>query len=160
MVRNILTLVSFTGSEESAELVERAALPVLQRRTSTGEGGRRADGCRGLFPGRPGRQTVRPRPAEAAASRQRVRDRRSRERTWQRLRRRRRRRLRRRRQRWRRRVGRADRQVRARDRTVPRQIVLAVAPRHRFRVAVGSRRLRSLAGLRERSMTMRHDISS
>lgn len=158
---NIFARFSFAGSEEPAELAERAALPVLQRRTGTREGCSRTDGLRGLFPGRLGRQTVRPRSAKAAAaaSRQRVRSRRSREWTRQRVlrrRRRQRRRLRRPRRRRRRRVGRADRQVRrARVRTVPRQIVLAVAPRHGSRVVVGGRRLRSLAGLRERPMTMR-----
>jgi len=154
------TRVLFAGSEEPAQLAERAALLVLQRRTSAGEGGRRAHGLRRLFPGRPVHQAVRPRSAETTASRQRVDGRRSRGRLRYGLRRRRQRRLRRsgwrlrRRRRWRG-VGWADRQEWAGRRTVQRQVVLAVEPRHRSGVVVGSRRLRPLAGLRERTMTTR-----
>jgi len=88
---NEFTRVLFAGGEGSAELAERAALPVLQRRTGVGEGSHRAHSRRGLLHGRSGYQAVRPRPAETAASRQRVGGRRSRDRSRQGLRRRRRR---------------------------------------------------------------------
>jgi len=60
--------VLFAGSEEPAKLAERAALPLLQRRTGAGQGGGRAHGLSWLFPGRPVHQTVRPRSAETKAS--------------------------------------------------------------------------------------------
>jgi len=62
----------FAGSEEPAELAERAALPVLQRRTGAGQGGGCAHSRSWILPCRPVHQAVRPRSAETIAPRQRV----------------------------------------------------------------------------------------
>jgi len=158
-VNKSVAVLLFAGSEETAGLVERAPLPVLQRGPGAGEGRCRALGRRRVFPGRARRQTAWTRPTETEATAgQRVgRGRlRARRRPWRprRPRRRPRWRLRRRsrlRRRRRRRDRRADRQVRTV--AVRRQAVVPVAVAHRSHVSVGRRRrLSSSAGPRQRPM--------
>lgn len=56
------------GNRETARLIERSTLPVLQCGPNIGECSGRTIGRRRLVPGRADRQTVRPQSAEAEAS--------------------------------------------------------------------------------------------